>query len=157
MHLLVRSEMKSQYVNIENNLLYAALHIYAFNMGIFPEGVIPNLPGEQKNVHMFVFLLLVSHYNTDIIPKVNSLMKFPSMSTPKLRPLYSSITILVLPGEARDTQVSALHCTWLYSFHQYIYFSHSGLSSSHSIVGALLKFHTSLAPTSRLYSSNSKT
>ena len=55
MHLLVRSELKSQYVNIENNLLYAALHIYAFNMGIFPEGLIPNLPGEQKNVQMFVF------------------------------------------------------------------------------------------------------
>ena len=57
MRLLVRSELKSQYVNIENNLLYAALHIYAFNMGIFPEGVIPNLPGEQKNVQMFVVSL----------------------------------------------------------------------------------------------------
>ena len=57
MRLLVRSELKSHYVNIENNLLYAALHVYAFNMGIFPEGVIPNLPGEQKNIQMFVVFL----------------------------------------------------------------------------------------------------
>ena len=57
MRLLVRSELRTQYVNIENNFLYAALHIYAFNMGIFPEGVIPNLPGEQKNVQMFVVSL----------------------------------------------------------------------------------------------------
>ena len=52
MRLLVRSEVKSQYVNIENNFLYAALHVYALNMGIFPDGIIPNLPGEQKNVQM---------------------------------------------------------------------------------------------------------
>ena len=52
MRLLVRSEVKSQYVNIENNFLYAALHVYALNMGIFPEGIMPNLPGEQKNVQM---------------------------------------------------------------------------------------------------------
>lgn len=58
MRLLVRSELRTQYVNIENNFLYAALHIYAFNMGIFPEGVIPNLPGEQKNVQMFVVSLI---------------------------------------------------------------------------------------------------
>lgn len=52
MRLLVRNELKSHYVNIENNLLYAALHVYALNMGIFPQGVIPNLPGEQRNVQM---------------------------------------------------------------------------------------------------------
>ncbi|KJA12588.1 hypothetical protein HYPSUDRAFT_60349, partial [Hypholoma sublateritium FD-334 SS-4] len=52
MRLLVRNELKSQYVNIENNFLYAALHVYAFNMGIFPQGVVPNLPGEQKHAQI---------------------------------------------------------------------------------------------------------
>ena len=54
MRLLVRNEQKSNYLNIENNFLYAALHVYALNMGIFPQGVIPNFPGEQKNVQMSV-------------------------------------------------------------------------------------------------------
>ena len=53
MRLLVRSEVRSHYVNVENNFLYAALHLYALNNGIFPEGSIPNLPGEQKNVQMY--------------------------------------------------------------------------------------------------------
>ena len=53
MRLLVRSEVRSHYVNVENNFLYAALHLYALNNGIFPEGSMPNLPGEQKNVQMY--------------------------------------------------------------------------------------------------------
>ena len=56
MRLLVRSEIRSHYINAENNYLYAALHVYALNNGIFPEGSIPNLPGEQKNVQMYVDL-----------------------------------------------------------------------------------------------------
>ncbi len=36
MRLLVRSEVRSHYVNVENNFLYAALHLYALNNGIFP-------------------------------------------------------------------------------------------------------------------------
>ena len=58
MRLLVQNEQKSHYLNIENNFLYAALHIYALNMGIFPQGVIPNLPGEQKNIQMSVISLV---------------------------------------------------------------------------------------------------
>lgn len=54
MRLLVHNDSKNLYVKIENNFIHAALHVYAYNMGIFPQGVIPNLPGEQKHVQMYV-------------------------------------------------------------------------------------------------------
>lgn len=64
MRLLVRSEVRSHYVNVENNFLYAALHLYALNNGIFPEGIIPNLPGEQKHVQMYAISLISPWYKT---------------------------------------------------------------------------------------------
>lgn len=54
MGLLSQNQRQSDLVRIKNNLIHAALHIYAFDMGLFPQGTLPNLPGEHGQMNMYV-------------------------------------------------------------------------------------------------------
>lgn len=63
MTLLAKNSSQSEYLRIENNLIHAALHVYAFKMGLFPQGTLPTLPGEHGETNMYV--IYFAYVSTD--------------------------------------------------------------------------------------------